>query len=332
MIKLTTKASHIFADADMDLIRTHIPADKPDWTENICWTMHDPITGISLYGHMGRMQPDRSIWEGLSLVYLPDGALLVNRSLGASVTGARNNAYECAPILANKTWQYRFDGAMQRVDARALRKRPVGDEPQESVSYQLIYDAVQPVFSLHGPSTGSERMHLEQGARVRGYFVIEGQRIEVDCTGYRDHSVSQRTFKTLDSESWAHCTFPSGKTFGLLQVSRQELKFLKGQVFEGGRMRIASAEGYPALVDTAGNPQAGVIHLLTDAGPIHIEWQVADSRFALFNLLRPLGLRPGLDLTDPEGMAALQCPAVYTWDGEHGYGWLERTRPIAVLH
>ena len=328
---MDSTAGHAKTNPTLDLIRTEIPPDKPDWTENLCWTMHDPATGICLYGHMGRMQPDRSIWEGLSLVYLPDGAVLVNRSLGVSASGARNQEYECTPILANKMWQYRFEGVMLRADPQVLRQRPAADEPQEAVSYHLIYHAVQPVFNLHSAEAESDRMHLEQGARVQGYFVIGGLRIEVDCTGYRDHSVSRRTFRTLDSESWAHCTFPSGKTFGLLQVSRQEVKILKGQVFEAGRMRVASADTYPDLVDTAGNPDAGVIRLQTETGPIEIEWEVAGSRSAAFNLLRPLGMRPGLDLTNPESMAAVQCPAIYRWDGEAGYGWLERTRPVRLL-
>ena len=277
------------------------------------------------------MQPDRSIWEGLSLVYLPDGSVLVNRSLGVSASGARNKEYECMPILANKMWQYRFEGTMLRGDPQALRHRLVVDEPQEPVSYHLIYKAVQPVFNLHQAKADTDRMHLEQGSWVRGFFVIGGVRIEVYCTGYRDHSVSRRTFRTLDSESWAHCTFPSGKTFGLLQVSRQEVQILKGQVFESGRMRVAGADSYPDLVDTMGHPDAGVIRLQTDTGPVEIEWEVPGPRSVAFNLLRPLGLRPGLDRSNPENMAAVQCPAIYRWDGETGYGWLERTRPVRLL-
>jgi hypothetical protein len=319
------------ADHAIDLIRTEIPPDKPDWTENICWTMHDPDTGICLYGHMGRMQPDRSMWEGLSLVYLPDGDVLVNRSLGLNVSRARNGEYECTPLVTNRVWEYRFEGTMQRADAQVLRTRPIADEPSVAVSYHLVYDAVQPIYNMHDSGLESERMHLEQGAVVQGYFDIGGRRIEVNCTGYRDHSVSRRTFKTLDSETWAHCTFPSGKTFSLLQVSRQEVQILKGQVFENGEMQIATGDSYPDLLDTAGNPHSGIIRLQTDARQLEIGCEVVDSRFVPFNLLPPTGLRPGVKLSDPELMVAVQCPARYTWAGEAGYGWLERIRPLKAL-
>jgi hypothetical protein len=38
-------------DPTLDLIRTRIPGipeGKPDWTENIAFSMQDPATGISL--------------------------------------------------------------------------------------------------------------------------------------------------------------------------------------------------------------------------------------------------------------------------------------------
>lgn len=319
------------ADPAIDLIRTEIPPDKPDWTENLCWTLHDPHSGICLYGHMGRMQPDQSIWEGLSLLYLPDGEVLVNRSLGSNLSEARNREYECRPIVANKLWQYRFDGTMQRADAERLRTRPVQDEPGEAVSYHLVYDAIQPIYNMHGADLDSERMHLEQGAIVKGHFVIGGRRIEIESRGYRDHSVSRRTFRTLDSETWSHCAFPSGRAFGILQVSRSEVQILKGQVYQNGRMEIATADCYPDLLDTAGRPHDGLVRLQTESGDIEIACEVMDGRFVPFNLLPPTGLRPGIDLSNSHSMIAVQCPAKYRWDGETGYGWLERIRPTSAI-
>ena len=35
------------ADPAIDLIRTEIPPDKADWTENLCWTLHDPHSGFA---------------------------------------------------------------------------------------------------------------------------------------------------------------------------------------------------------------------------------------------------------------------------------------------
>ncbi|MCY4428605.1 MAG: hypothetical protein OXC05_16455 [Halieaceae bacterium] len=318
-------------DPAIDLIRTAIPEDKPDWTENLCWTMHDPQTGLSLYAHLGRMQPNRAVWEGLSLLYLPNGEALVNRSLGVNPSEARNREYHYRPVIPNKIWNFQFDGVMQRVLPEQLRTRPVADEPFEPVSYELIFEAVQPVYNRDHSSLDSEKMHLEQGGTIRGAIVVDGTRMDINCTGYRDHSVSRRTFRTLDLETWAHCTFPSGKVFGILEVRRTEVQIMNGQVFQHNRIQRASAETIVDLSATDGSPHAGVIHLQLDSGPIEINYQTAPSQSLAFNLLRPVGLRPGLDLSNPENMLAVQCPAKFTWDGEIGYGWLERARPTRAI-
>jgi hypothetical protein len=318
-------------DPVIDEIRSSIPRDKPDWTENVCWTMHDPGSGISLYGHLGRMQPDRAIWEGLSLIYLPGGQRLVNRSLGVSVASARNAEYDCRPLVPLKLWRYSFEGVAQRVAPRELRTRALGDEPFEAVSYDLIWEALQPVYNMHGSERGSDRMHLEHGGTVRGSFTIGAQRVAVNCTGYRDHSVSRRTFTTLNSETWAHCAFPSGKVFSILEVSRAERQVLHGQVYRDGRMLDAIPQAVPNLEDSSGRPHRGVIRAATADGEVEVEWETIDGRFLPFNLLNPVGMRPGIDRSRADAMVAVQCPARFVWEGEEGYGWLERTRPLHAL-
>jgi len=316
---------------DLDLIRREIPEGKPDWTENTCFSMHDPETGICLYGHLGRMQPDRTIWEGLSLIFLPDGDMLVNRSLGVSLAEAKNREYHYAPLTPLKTWQYHFDGVAQRVRSEDLRTRPVADEPYEAASYKLTFEAVQPVFNMHHSDLNSEGMHLEHGGIFSGDFIIGGKTISVKAPGYRDHSVSRRTFTTLDTETWAHCTFPSGRVFSMLQVSRGDRHFHKGQVFRNGTMQEIEPLDLPELTDSSGSPHEGSLHLQAGEEVIEIRYETVQHRFLPFNLLRPVGMRPGLNLSNPEDMAVVQCPTIYRWDDEIGYGWLERARPQKSL-
>jgi hypothetical protein len=164
-----------------------------------------------------------------------------------------------------------------------------------------------------------------------GSFNVAGRRVAVNCTGYRDHSVSRRTFTTLDSETWAHCAFPSGRVFSILEVSRAERQVLHGQVYRDGRMLHATPQRVPDLEDSSGRPYFGVIRALTDEGEVSVTWEAIDERFVPFNLLQPVGMRPGIDRSKADAMVAVQCPAKFVWDGEQGYGWLERTRPLRVL-
>ena len=318
-------------ELQIDLIRTSIPADQPDWTENIAWSMCDPAAGVSIFGHLGRMQPDRRIWEGLSIIYLPGGAALVNRSLGVSLAEARNREYHYEPLVPGRLWRYTFHGVAQRVRSEDLRRRPVGDEPFEQASYDLLFEAVQPVFNMHDSDAHAERMHLEHGGSMRGVVSVGGQRFAIDCKAYRDHSVSRRTFTTLDSETWANCVFPSGRVFSVLEVRRGERLLREGQAFIDGRMHRATPVAMPELTDTAANPRRGVIEIAVGSHRHRLLWETLEASYAPFQLLRPVGMRPGIDHSDPTHVVALECPTLYTWDGEAGYGWLERARPLATL-
>jgi hypothetical protein len=87
----------------------------------------------------------------------------------------------------------------------------------------------------------------------------------------------------------------------------------------------------PDLQDSTGSPHRGTITVETASGKHDILWQTLQPRFAVFQLLRPVGMRPGIDRSDPENMVAVQCPARFDWNGETGYGWMERTRPLRAL-
>jgi hypothetical protein len=323
--------SYFETDPALDRIRTSIPEGKPDWTENIAWTMHDPKTNVSIFGHLGRLQPNRRIWEGLSLLYLPDGSAYANRSLGVSLSEARNGHYHYQPLIPGKLWRLTFDGAAQRAEPADLRQRAIGDEVLEEMAYDLLFEAIEPVFNMHKSSLPSERMHLEHAGRMRGVVKIGQEAFDIDCTGYRDHSVSQRTFTTLDSETWAHAAFPSGRVFSLLEVTRGDRRILEGHIRRDATMHVAHPLEIPTLADLAGNPASGVISLECGGGRIDIPWEIITASYVPFQLLRPVGMRAGVDHADKTSCVVLECPAKFLWDGEIGYGWLERTRPLSGL-
>ena len=328
---MNADASEVEFDPAIDLIRASIPEGKPDWTENIAWTLYDPKTNVAIFGHLGRLQPDRRIWEGFSILYLPDGSAYVNRSLGVSLSEARNGDYHVQPLIPGRLWRYTFNGVAQRVKPAELHRRAVADETFEATCYDLVFDAIQPVFNMHHSTIASERMHLEHAGRMRGAVRAGGQVFDIDCTGYRDHSMSQRTFTTLDSETWANAAFPSGRVFSILEVSRGERRILEGQLYEHGQMRLAQPLIVPQLADLAGNPGSGVIRIECDGKRHDIQWEIVPAAYVPFQLLRPVGMRAGVDPADETSCVVLECPARFTWDGEIGHGWLERTRPLRSL-
>jgi hypothetical protein len=318
-------------DPAIDLIRTSIPEGKPDWTENIAWTMYDPTSNVSIFGHLGRLQPDRRIWEGFSLLYLPDGSAYASRSLGVSLSEARNGDYQYQPLIPGKLWRYTFNGVAQRVKPEDLQRRAIADEVFEEACYDLLFEAIEPVFNMHKSDLASERMHLEHAGRMRGVVKIGSKVFDIDTTAYRDHSMSQRTFTTLDSETWANAAFPSGRVFSLLEVTRGDRRILEGHIYENGTMRLAHPIEIPSLADLAGNPGSGVISLESGGKRHDIQWDIVAAPYVPFQLLRPVGMRAGVDHADKTSCVVLECPAKFIWGGEVGYGWLERTRPLSSL-
>jgi hypothetical protein len=147
----------------------------------------------------------------------------------------------------------------------------------------------------------------------------------------RDHSVTRRTFGTLDGQVWANCAFPSGRAFSFQEVKRKERHTLEAYVFIDGRLELATGEGMPSLEDTAGNPHRGTIRLASPFGDHEIRWETVGDRFIPFELLHPVGLRPGINRSNVEHVVAVQCPVRYEWDGEVGYCWIERCRPLKAL-
>jgi hypothetical protein len=117
----------------------------------------------------------------------------------------------------------------------------------------------------------------------------------------------------------------------MLQVSRGDKHIQEGQVFRDGAMQLARPLNVPELADSEGSPYRGVIRLAVADEVVEVQWETVQPHFLPFNLLRPVGMRPGLDLSNPDNLAVIQCPTRYQWEGETGYGWLERARPQRSL-
>ncbi len=96
-------------------------------------------------------------------------------------------------------------------------------------------------------------------------------------------------------------------------------------------MHLAHPLAIPTLADLAGNPDSGVIRLESGGGRVEIRWELVKAPYVPFQLLRPVGMRAGIDPADETSCVVLECPAKFIWDDEIAYGWLERTRPLSAL-
>jgi len=89
------------------------------------------------------MQPNRAIWEGLSLIYLPNGQLFGE----PLARGERRGGAECGirlpTLVPLKLWRYCFEGVAQKGGPAGSANTTSRDEPFEAVSYDLIWESLQ---------------------------------------------------------------------------------------------------------------------------------------------------------------------------------------------
>jgi hypothetical protein len=326
------------ANGSYDRDRIHVPPDGiKNWSENLLVWGHDPKSQLCLWTHMGRMPYDPEIWEGVTYIYLPDGDLLVNRSMGVSRTRAAvAHEYLYTPVRPGQTWHYHFNGLVQRAKPAELAQRLVVNEPYERLSYELIFEGVHPVFDFADGSMAEQSwatLHLEQGGTLRGIVIIGGKEYEIDCTGYRDHSAGPRNYNVLLSETWAHCVFPSGRCFSGIEIIEEGHKnqLRAGYIYEDGKISPLKTTVLPELFDTKGNPRNFRVEAVSDGRQIGMTGEMSD-RYLTLTLTLPSGIATGFDSASPHLTGVVEAPATYNWDGEIGYGWIERIRRVSSLN
>jgi hypothetical protein len=94
------------------------------------------------------------------------------------------------------------------------------ENPHVRVSLDLLHEAVGPLYGhkAEGPAAVPEkefaRAHYEQHMRVRGTLTLDGEVLEIDGLGLRDHSWGPRYWQAIHSYRWLTCNF--GPDFGLM--------------------------------------------------------------------------------------------------------------------
>jgi hypothetical protein len=124
-------------------------------------------------------------------------------------------------VVPNQQWRWHFSGVIQETNSQQQAASSRLPDARLPVTLDLIFDAVvHPVWSMKDTS-GYDwgHFHTEQGGRFKGRISWGDETVELNCTGWRDHSVGPRNFGTLAGNVMAVCVFPSGKT---LQASTRQ--------------------------------------------------------------------------------------------------------------
>jgi hypothetical protein len=294
----------------------------PLWAENYCFVAYDPIREIGLWTHLGRAPFDPTLWRELTMVYLPTGERLINKSYGRTEhtrgPGGATLSHEC--IVPWNHWRSRRDGGSLRTTVKELDTGMAFDRAHERVAFDLTWDANSPVWNWGTVEDehGWGKLHYEQLCRVRGSFTIAGKEIAFDGHGLRDHTSGPRDFTIFTSHIWAWANFPSGRGFILLTLLIDGNLIGRAVTYENGELVDQVLSNPPLLTDRSQADDSYVLEL----GPHRISAEILHPFPNGFDGPNDicLGYDPAVTTT-----ANWESLSRFTWDGEVGYGHTERS-------
>lgn len=297
--------------------------ELPDatWTENYCFVAYDPAAEIGLWSHLGRAPFDQTLWRELTMVYLPTGERLVDKSYGRTEgergPGAACMQFRCAEPWTR--WKMTRDGAALRATASELDSSMAGDRARERLAFDLDVTAVAPVWDWGAVEDAHAwgKLHYEQLCDVTGTFAIGGEQISFNGQGLRDHTRGPRDFTVFESHIWAWANFPSGRGFILLQLIIDGEALDRAVLVEDGALRPVKMGNRPVLAERSNGRDPYVLELegeLIEAELLH----ELPNGFAGANDIC-IGYDPAFVET-----ANFETFTRFTWDGEVGYGLTQR--------
>jgi len=102
-----------------------------------------------------------------------------------------------------------------------------------------------------------------------------------------------------------------------------------GFVLEDGAMRPLAMEAVPDLTSAEGLPAEVEITLID--GKKRAVVTAFQTHVVPYWLQSPVGFSIGASYENPEAVVLLEGPAIIKWQGEDGFGWLERLRRVRDL-
>ncbi|MHB8691550.1 MAG: DUF7064 domain-containing protein [Solirubrobacteraceae bacterium] len=313
--------------------RLHQPPGVPGWSENLQLVVNDGRAGVACYVHFSRMVDDPGIWEGILICYLPGGQLRVSRSFARDrgSGAASDGQLEFAPVEPLRRWRLTFDGVARIITRAEAAAGPVTQGPVEPLRLALDVECVTPPWGVGSEAAGGAtaaamhgqswaRVHLEQACRVSGELSAASTLTAIEGMGMRDHSCGPRDYSGMRREAWANAVFPSGRAFcGLWVEVDGAPPFAHGFVYEDGQLHEMDTFEGPPLTSALGDPTTFTVRFASPRGDAEVHGQMLHSM--AFTLEYPCRMPLGPQAT---GAIPVEGPASYTWDGEHGDGWIER--------
>ena len=173
--------------------------DDPTWRENFCFDGYDRQRNVGFWIHCGRWSLDPRIWREQVLVDFPDGTYLVHRAWGVrpSARGPSGALLDLVCEAPGRRWRLHYHGPVRRTDEAEMLRGPLTEGPQLLLDLDITFTSEVPVWDMT-KGMGSQhwgKFHIEQTGRFQGSIIADGVAVEMDGSGWHDHSRGPRDMK-----------------------------------------------------------------------------------------------------------------------------------------
>ena len=303
--------------------------EPPDHHEAHWLYGYDPDAKIGHYLYLAAEKDDVYLRRESVFVLLPDGSVLAQHGAGRNSHGATaaGDRLELECVEPFRRWRGRYAGPVHRLVGDEIVNGPSPRQNGELTDavIDIEVESVAPPWNTEGDwgeRPPSFRFH--QFYDARGSVTVGGTAVPFGGPGFRSHSLRRRDVPGFAGHAIINGRFPSGRGFGLLRyrATADRPERGRGFLYLHGVLHDADVVTWPHLDHAVPGGERLTIEL--NAGRHHAVI-TAETIASAFVTPAPAGRRYGAHVGDAPGTVISPAFARYQWDGETGYGGLERS-------
>jgi hypothetical protein len=307
--------------------------EPPDHHEAYWLYGYDPVARVGHYLYLAAEKDDLLLRRESVFVLLPDGSVLAQQGAGRNSEGATAAGdrlrLECLEPF--RRWRGRYAAPVHRLAGDEIVAGPrTGRELVEAVIDMTVESVAAPWNTEGDWGEQPPSLRYHQFYDARGTVTVAGESYPFAGPGFRSHSRRQRDQAGFTGHAIINGRFPSGRGFGLLRYRATASRPERGQgfLYLDGVLHDADVIAWPHLDQAVTGGERLTIEL--HAGQ-HKAVISAETIGCAFVTPGPAGRPYGAHVGAAPGTVISPAFARYEWDGETGYGGLERSAPRGAI-
>ncbi len=301
--------------------------DPPDHLEAYWMYGYDPASCVGHYLYLAAEKGDLLLRRESVFLLLPGGSVLAQGGSGrnshAAVAAGDRLRLECLEPFHR--WRGRYAGPAYRLAGDEIVAGPGPGSELVDLDVDVEVESVAVPWNTEGDwGEQPPSLRYHQFYEARSTVETSGTRYSFAGPGFRSHSRRRRDMPGFTGHAIINGLFPSGRGFGLLRyrATADRPERGRGFLYVDGVMHDADVMAWPHLEQAV--PRGERLTIELHAGR-HKAVITAETIASTFVTPTPQGRSYGAHPGDGPGTVLSPAFARFEWDGETGYGGLERS-------